>query len=56
MMFVGYKILFNSNDETNITAINQKLKSGKGTEQFDRGLEYYDQKNMRKQANILRHR
>lgn len=44
MMFVGYKILFNSNDETNITAINQKLKSGKGTDQFDRGLEYYDQK------------
>lgn len=44
MLFFGYKILFNSNGETNITAINQKLKSGKGVDQFDRGLEYYDQK------------
>lgn len=37
-MFVGYKILFNANDETNIASINQKIKKDKGLSQF------YDQK------------
>eukprot|EP01012_Entosiphon_sulcatum_P025410 TRINITY_DN30723_c0_g1_i1.p1 TRINITY_DN30723_c0_g1~~TRINITY_DN30723_c0_g1_i1.p1 ORF type:complete len:167 (-),score=17.44 TRINITY_DN30723_c0_g1_i1:604-1104(-) len=44
MVFLGYKILFNSNDETNIASINQKLEQGKGLSQFDKGLEFYDRK------------
>lgn len=44
MAFFGYKILSNSNDETNIASINQKLEQGKGLSQFGKGLEFYDQK------------
>ncbi|GGH19095.1 tetratricopeptide repeat protein [Pedobacter zeae] len=44
MLFLGYKILFKSNDETNITSINQKIEKDKGLRQFDKGLELYDQK------------
>lgn len=44
MLIVGYKILFNANNETNITSINQKIEKDKGFSQFDKGLELYDQK------------
>jgi tetratricopeptide (TPR) repeat protein len=41
MAFIGYKMLFNTTDHA---FINRELEKDKALSQFDKGLEFYDQK------------
>jgi len=44
MAFIGCKMLFNTTDQANIASINRKLEKDIALSQFDKGLEFYDQK------------
>lgn len=44
MVFLGYKMLFDTSDQANIASIDRKIEKDKALSQFDKGLEFYDQK------------
>lgn len=56
MAFLVYKMLFNTSDQANITFINREIEKDKALSQFEKGLEFYDQKNMSRPVNISMNR
>jgi len=54
--FIGCEMLFNTSDQANITSINREIEKDKALSQFDKGLEFYDQKNMSRPVNISMNR